>query len=264
MDISAYIASGILEAYLLDELTPAERAEVEFYTEQYPEIRAELDRIERDMEALARLSAVRPPAGVLEKILNTMRMGGTVSPASDRSAPPAPVRRFSGWTLAAAIVSAVAIGMLWYQSSENTRRQEEANQALADLQTRCDSAALAGQTRQELLDFMLHPGTQPVILAGTLLAPDARMTVYRNTALRKDLVLASGMPPAPAGHDYQLWAIVDGQPVDMGVIRIVPGETLPVSIPFITHPQAFAVTIEKEGGSPTPTLDKMIVIGNAG
>ncbi len=262
MDISAYIASGILESYLLDELTPAGRAEVELYAGQYPEIRAELDRIERDMEALAKLSAVTPPAGILEKILHTMRLGGTAS--SPAPAQSLPARRFSGWALAAVIVSAVAIGILWYQSSENARRQQEASQALAELQSRCDSTALAGQTRQELLDFMLHPQTQPVILAGTLLAPDARMTVYRNTALRKDLVLASEMPPVPAGHDYQLWAIVDGQPVDMGVIRIVPGETLPVSIPFIEHPQAFAVTVEKAGGSPTPTLDKMIVIGNAG
>ena len=45
MNIQEYIASGILETYFLGELSSAEQAEVEKNVAEYPEIRAELDRI---------------------------------------------------------------------------------------------------------------------------------------------------------------------------------------------------------------------------
>ena len=40
MNIKEYIASGILEAYLLDEVTPQERMEVERLLARYPELKA--------------------------------------------------------------------------------------------------------------------------------------------------------------------------------------------------------------------------------
>ena len=50
MNIKEYIASGILEAYLLGGLTAAEAGEVEAYVKQYPEIRAELKKLYDDAD----------------------------------------------------------------------------------------------------------------------------------------------------------------------------------------------------------------------
>ncbi len=70
------------------------------------------------------------------------------------------------------------------------------------------------------------------------------------------------LPPPPSDKQYQLWVIVDGTPADMGVFEaILTGNTLQ-EIPFVENPQAFTVTLEKRGGSPTPTLEEMVVIGN--
>ena len=68
------------------------------------------------------------------------------------------------------------------------------------------------------------------------------------------------MPAAPPGKQYQLWAIVDGKPVDAGMydnnssIALHKMKTIPKA-------EMFAVTIENAGGSPTPTLDQMVVAG---
>lgn len=83
---------------------------------------------------------------------------------------------------------------------------------------------------------------------------------------QEGLLVVENMPALPPGRDYQLW-VIDPQlksPVSAGVfkvdasgkVRLEFKPTRPVQSAF-----KFAVTVEKEGGSPTPTLDQMVVIG---
>jgi anti-sigma-K factor RskA len=66
------------------------------------------------------------------------------------------------------------------------------------------------------------------------------------------------MEKTPAGKQYQLWAIVDGKPVDAGMIGDCEGLC---KMKVIDHAEAFAVTLENAGGSPAPTLTAMFVLG---
>jgi len=66
------------------------------------------------------------------------------------------------------------------------------------------------------------------------------------------------MQTLPSDKQYQLWAIVGGQPVDLGVYQT--GAAMQ-KMKNIEGAQMFAITIEKAGGSATPTLDQMIVAG---
>ena len=66
------------------------------------------------------------------------------------------------------------------------------------------------------------------------------------------------MQQTPTGKQYQLWAIVDGKPVDAGVINNCIGLC---KMKKIDHAEAFAITLEKEGGSPTPTLNRNVCNG---
>jgi anti-sigma-K factor RskA len=54
--------------------------------------------------------------------------------------------------------------------------------------------------------------------------------------------------------------MVDGKPVDAGVFDIKDGAGM-VRMKNIPRAQAFAITLEKKGGSPTPSLDKLYVMG---
>ena len=69
MNVSEYIASGILEVYLLKELPAAEQAEVETMAERHVEVRDELTRIEAAYEALASQLLVSPRPGLRDEIL---------------------------------------------------------------------------------------------------------------------------------------------------------------------------------------------------
>lgn len=83
---------------------------------------------------------------------------------------------------------------------------------------------------------------------------------------QQGLLVVENLPALPPGRDYQLWVIDPNHksPVSAGVFKVdVDGK---VRIEFkpalpVRDASKFAVTMEQEGGSPTPHLDQLVVIG---
>jgi phosphate/sulfate permease len=78
MNTSEYIASGILEAYVLGSVTPQEKQEVACLSKIYPEIKTELTAIEETMETYAKMHEVKPSAQLKSKIFAQMNFGEEV------------------------------------------------------------------------------------------------------------------------------------------------------------------------------------------
>ncbi len=76
----------------------------------------------------------------------------------------------------------------------------------------------------------------------------------------KDVYLSvNNLPKAPEGMQYQLWAIEDGKPVSAGMYS--EDKDMKIALANITKAQAFAITLEKKGGSEAPTMENMYVMG---
>jgi mannose-6-phosphate isomerase-like protein (cupin superfamily) len=69
VDIKNYIESGVLEEYCLGLLNEEEQSFLIQMTLLYPEIKAELNAVEKVMENLAIAAAVEPAPGVKDKVL---------------------------------------------------------------------------------------------------------------------------------------------------------------------------------------------------
>jgi anti-sigma-K factor RskA len=71
------------------------------------------------------------------------------------------------------------------------------------------------------------------------------------------LLVAAGLPPAPAGKTYQLWAIVGKQaPVSAGVFSVDAKGSGSLRVPTLAgvgKVDVFAVTLEPAGGLPAPS-----------
>jgi anti-sigma-K factor RskA len=76
-DIKQYIESGILELYVLNDLTPAERLEVERMAATYPVIQKEIDEISETMELLAEEHAIEPREELRAIVLNQLLTNDT-------------------------------------------------------------------------------------------------------------------------------------------------------------------------------------------
>ena len=91
------------------------------------------------------------------------------------------------------------------------------------------------------------------------------MNVYWNKKDKSVLInyVAMDLPKTDAEHEYQLWAMVNGKPVSLGVFGkpdSTSNEAL-LKMPAIQEAQAFAVTLEPMGGSVNPTMEKLTVMG---
>lgn len=80
-DIKQYIESGILELYVLNDLTPEEKLDVENMSATYPAIQRELNEISETMELLAEEHAVEPREGLRTIVLNQLLANDTTKTA---------------------------------------------------------------------------------------------------------------------------------------------------------------------------------------
>ena len=76
--------------------------------------------------------------------------------------------------------------------------------------------------------------------------------------------MASGLPPAPAGKEYQLWLIADKGPVPGGTFKTGADGRARMSdrLPAGVSKPIFAVTLEREGGESAPK-GEMYLLGSA-
>ncbi|MGY0040141.1 anti-sigma factor [Pedobacter sp. NJ-S-72] len=118
---------------------------------------------------------------------------------------------------------------------------------------------------QTIATMAADPTWTAVKLAGTKISPQANMMmVYWHRKGQHVMMDNSKMalPQNDAAHQYQLWAIVNGKPVDLGVFdATAEPKKLLVSMKEVGNAQAFAVTLEKRGGSVSPTMEKMVLMG---
>ena len=255
MDIKKYISSGILENYALGLVNEIERQEVEKNLLQYPEIKSELDKIEDAVERYAKHKGIQPPAGLLEVIMNNIRTEDN---------PPKIIQKNGvnkGWMIAAIIAALLFLLSLWFFVQKNN----ELGQNIQDNQQQNNLLQGECDTKEERLlaeiNILRNTGGTIIAMNETPKFPGASTKVYWNEDKQTNYLDVINLPPPPTGKQYQLWAIVEGTPVDMGVFDISPTDTL-VPAPFIANPAAFAITLEDLGGSPTPNLDELVVIGN--
>lgn len=68
------------------------------------------------------------------------------------------------------------------------------------------------------------------------------------------------MPELPSDKQYQLWALIDNKQKSLGVFDATDKNII-LKMDSTKKAQAFAITIEKKGGNPHPTLDSLTSIG---
>ena len=270
-DIKAYIESGILELYAAGDLNPDERLGVEAMLAKYPEIRTDLTEIEKSLEQYAKAYALDPSAKLRNQIVSALSTGGSASDETagliGRTVFAARENHFFKYAFAASlalfILSLAAIVTL-YSSLQKSRQQlavvQDSNQQFSN-RVNYMNEKLSDQDLA--ISVFRNPGYKMVKLAGTKQAPKASMMVAFNPAKKEVMIdmAAMEMPDNDTEHQYQLWAMVDGKPVDLGVFDMKPQDDRMKKMKAIGNAQAFAVTLEPRGGSESPTMAQIMVMG---
>lgn len=264
------ISSGLLELYAIGLASPEETKQVEEWIKQYPEIKQELDAIEVSLESYAQAHAIEPSSSVKEKIFSQLKnehQDTNDIPSKNYNNTQHKVYRIPAYFRIAAaamlilLLGSVAINYSYYTKYQSANsKYESANNELQVAQEKIKQNEQANLAMKTDINVMSDKNAQPVVLKGTEKEPDALAKIYWMKNTGEVYIDPSNLPEVPEGKQYQLWAIVDGKPLDGGMISTKKGIYHIQKMKTFGKAQAFAITLEKAGGSPTPTMDQMYVI----
>lgn len=265
MDIQAYIQSGIIESYVLGIATVEETEELLRLAGQHTAIRAAIRSAEDSFEQHALANAVTPDAAIKTNLLATLQPDFAAAvPAAVHAIPVSPGFKVPIWraVAAASIILLIVSGALNLYLYNHYQDSHTKYMALLTEKTTMQASMDLYKARllevNESMNVLSNPVMAQVKMPGVPGKETSLATVYWNTQSKDVYLLQNKLPAAPAGKQYQLWAIVDGKPVDAGMLTACNGVCKMKNIPSA---QAFAITLEKQGGSPTPTLSDLYVMG---
>ena len=269
-DIKAYIESGILELYVLGDVTAEERAEVEAMALKHPAIKAELSEIERSLELYADENAVEPTENLRDRILNSL----VTNLSDDRTFPSREARvedniisikrAESSNTYKYAFAACLALLIISVAALISVyNKLQQSNTLLVSLQNQNQHFANRVNLMDRELSIFHDPSYKLLKLQGTPKSPSSAITVAWSPAKKKVMIdmANANMPVNDKDHQYQLSALVGGKPVDLGVFDADTTSKDMKEMKSIASADAFAVTLEPRGGSQNPTMDQMMVIG---
>ncbi|MFZ1063794.1 MAG: anti-sigma factor [Acidimicrobiales bacterium] len=237
-------AYELLAALSLDAVEANEREQIEAHVVECPRCRSELDALLEVAGAMG--NSVEPlPEGLWTSISSRIyEVDDDAHPMPELTGnvvalKGAPSRRNPTWskglvatlgTVAAALIVVLAVSLAAESNHVNSlQRQLTSNSfaAAAALSTPGHTVVdLTSATRQELAEFVL--------------LPDGR-----------GYLVSSRLPTLASGSTYQLWGLINGTPISIGLM----GDK-PASVTFTvsgSKPTLLGITVEPSGGSPTPT-----------
>ncbi|MGQ0827649.1 MAG: anti-sigma factor [Bacteroidota bacterium] len=260
MDSNNIISSDILQSYVLGTATNEEVLAVQQACRKHPELLAEIKAIE---EALVRYAEMKAPpvSGIVkEKLFSNLNDKKSISNNSESKIypinSPGSSKRFYRYAAAAAIlllIASAAFNLFFYNKVTSVTEE------LFSLKNENEKQQRQLENTKNDLAVLSDPLTKSIQLKSVDTTVNSGATIHWNRSTHQTYLSLAELPAPPEGKQYQLWAIVNGKPVDAGVFDVKAGIQ---KMKQINGAQAFAVTLENKGGSPVPTLTEMRLLGN--
>jgi anti-sigma-K factor RskA len=237
-----------LVMYALHELPHDQAADFRRHLEECPQCRREFEEINSQLAMLALSSvASAPPQRSRERLLNAIKS----EPRRRHSI----VMRRPWWsfvpTFAAVLLAAFGL-MLWRENVSLRQKLEATQQQSEQRQADLDRSRL-------VLDALTSPESSHFALVSTksLPVPEGKASYMRKTGTL--VFTAQHLDELPPEKTYQLWLIPKNgtKPMPCGIFKPDANGNAVMVTPYAEKdawPKMFAVTIEPENGSQTPTM----------
>jgi anti-sigma-K factor RskA len=221
-------------AYALDALDDIERARFDAHLARCPTCQRDVAEFRAAATHLGRAVAEPPPPTLRADVLGAIAHVRQERPGVPRSTS----WRTARWVTAAAGIAAAFLVVLLATQLVAVRDERNHQRALAEVLTATDAATIP--------------------LVGDVGAG----RVVWSPALGRSVLVLDGLPRLDADRDYQLWFVVDGEPIPADVYHpddqriVAEAGDLPVGV------EVLGITEEPAGGSPSPT-GPMLLAGTA-
>ncbi|HEA21934.1 MAG TPA: anti-sigma factor [Pricia antarctica] len=237
------LESDLLEKYLMGTTSEEETLRAEKYIEMYPLVRKAYDELQDNLEFYAKSHAVPVPDGLKGKILTQIKKGNRAG------------NRFTRFAMAASFAILVSAGASYFFWSQNKSLQEENTLVNAKIDN------LQEEMREQLEDVrnqfivLQNPETKKYKVTGNTKAQELKAVAYVNPVKKLSYLNVSNLPNLPKNQCYQMWAEVNGEMLNLGIIKEADQKLL--ALPYSDNAVGY-ITIEPEGGNDSPTVENIV------
>jgi anti-sigma-K factor RskA len=244
-----------LTLYALGTLQGSERAALEAHLGECAACRRELQELSGDMGLLGMATmGPEPPPRARARLLLGL--------AKEPRVPVVRQQLLRWWLVVpvgAAIVLAVVSIVLWRR--DEALRQDLAQQLAQSAQNRVEL-----ERAREVLELLSAPDAMRITLVATNAKPQPQGKAIYRQRTGSLVFLASNFAPLPPKKAYELWLLPasGAAPIPAGVFKPDARGSASVLLPTLPkdlEAKAFAITIEPQAGSSTPTMPVVLAGG---
>ncbi len=245
--LQVFMESSLLDNYILGTTTPNQNLEVESYIAEFPEVKAEYERLQDNLEILAKANTIEAPKYILNAIIDEITDDIPVIHMSS-----SPTHKSAPWFSIAASIVALVFGGSSYLLYEQNQSLTLENQVVIDeiFDLRNDIEDNNTKLENVMLQFMKlnNPETEKYVLRGNSRAKNLKTVAYINAVDKTSMIDVVSLPKLPENQTYQIWAELQDRMVNLGIIDESERNSLR-TIPYMENALGLSITIEPQSGS---------------
>ena len=243
--IKIFLESDLLEKYLLGNTSELETLRVEQYIAMYPEVRTTYQELQDNLETFAKLHAIKSPQGLKERIIASVR--------SERNGR----KKFFRYAIAASFAAVMFASASYFFYNQNQNLQEE--NTVVSNQIKLLEADMKQQLEDVRNQFIVlnNPQTKKYTVNGNRKAKALKAVAYINPVKKLSYINVSKLPNLPENQCFQMWAEVNGEMINLGIIEEATNGQNLMALPYAKNAVGY-ITIEPKGGNLNPTVDNIV------
>lgn len=238
----------------MDQLSPAEKAEVEGYIHAYPALKQDLYEIEKSLEMVAMGAAIQPSPGLKERILQDIKN----NPGGEKPTPGNTGYNTFG-SIGGILTTLLFLGLLvmgyflWQEKSHLTQMEE----VLLLQRDSCEQNTQQLNAQLQILQQLTFPDNTIIPFQATPGFASTDLYLHHNTVTKRNFIQVRNLPALADNQSYQLWSLKPDQAPAPLTVFDLPASGL-IEVEFEDGTDTYAITIEPKGGRETPTLENLI------
>ena len=242
--VRIFLDSDLLEKYLLGDTSPEESLQVERYIAIHPKVSEAYNELQKNLEHYAEMHSIKTPKELRSRILQKINQNKRKNQL---------FYRYSAACFALLLFAGSSY-FFYHQNNELQKENASVNSKIRVLEINMKDQLEDLRNQYIVLN---NPNTKKYSVKGNRKARDLKAVAYINPIKKLSYINVNHLPQLPEEQCFQMWAEVNGELVNLGVIKNFEGKDKLLPLPYADEGISY-ITIEPKGGNGSPTVKNIV------
>jgi anti-sigma-K factor RskA len=242
--LHSFLNSNLLNKYLVGETSYEETKEVEFFINTYPEAAEAYEKLQNNLELIAKAGAVDVPNHILGNILNALD-----ETKDTKVIQLVQHKKIPWYSIAASAAAVLFAATTFFLYQKNLSLLDENNivvDEIFDLRSDIEKNNTKLTELAKELSKLNHPDALKYVINGNERAKDLKTVAYINPVDKTSVLDVIKLPELPEDQHYQIWAELQDRMVNLGILNESDRNKLK-TIPYMEDALALSIKIGTKG-----------------